>query len=99
MGIALVRMGRPEEAIEQYRRVLYQEPDFAETWANLAMAYATMGESARAVASGQKAFEQAKSQGRTALARQIEDWLNSYRAKTSDITNVPPVPKSADVPP
>ena len=63
------------------------------------MTYARMHKSAEALAMAQKALHLARSQGQTALAEEIEKWLNSYRAglpgpqkapqSSKDLTPVP----------
>jgi tetratricopeptide (TPR) repeat protein len=79
LGSALVDVGRLQEAIEQFKQSLRLNPDFAEAYFNLALAYAKIGRSAEAITSAQKALELAKSQGKTAQAKQIEDWLKTNR--------------------
>ncbi len=81
LGIALVRSGRPQEAIEHYHEAIDLTRDSSDAlfraYYNLALVYAKTHQSAQALAAAQKALELAHSQGQTALARQIEDWLNS----------------------
>jgi tetratricopeptide (TPR) repeat protein len=80
MGGALIKLGRPQEAIEHLKKALQLIPEDVSTWNNLALAYAMKRQSSEAVAAAEKALELARSQGQTALARRIENWLNSYRA-------------------
>jgi tetratricopeptide (TPR) repeat protein len=80
LGTALVQTGRPAEAIEYYRQSLKLEPDVVSVYYNMAVAYAQTHQSSEAVASARKAIELARSQGQSAQAKKIEDWLNSYRA-------------------
>jgi tetratricopeptide (TPR) repeat protein len=98
LGVALVQIGRPEEAIEQFKQALRLKPDYISAYNNLAEAYAKMHQSSEAVASAQKAIELARSQGQTTLARQIEDWLKSYRTNLPNPPNAPLPSKSAPVP-
>jgi protein O-mannosyl-transferase len=84
MGGALIKLGRPQEAIEHLRKALQLMPEDAGAWNNLAIAYARSRQSSEAVAAAQKALELARSQGQTALAGQIENWLNSYRTHHSE---------------
>jgi len=81
LGIALARSDRPREAIEHYQESIDLTPDSSDAqfraYYNMASAYAKMHQSAQFLAAAQKALELARSQGQTALARQIEDWLNS----------------------
>ena len=79
----LVSLGRPEEAIAHYQQALRLKPDFIEAHFNLALACAKAGQADEAIAAAQKAAESAKSQNQPALARQIENWLNSYREMRS----------------
>jgi tetratricopeptide (TPR) repeat protein len=80
LGNAYKILGQYQQAIEQYRQALALKPDFANIYFNLAMTYAKMRQSSEAVAAAQKALELAKAQGQSDIAKQIEDWLNSYRA-------------------
>ena len=79
LAIALAQTGRPQEAIEHYRQALRLKPDFTEAYFNLSFAYARIQNYTEAVATARKSLELARSQGRTELAGQIENWLNSYR--------------------
>ena len=81
--------GRPQEAIEQYKQTIRLKPDAFEAHYNLAMIYASMHQSSEAVAAAQKSLEIARSQGRTQQAKQIENWLNSYRAGLTDLPDEP----------
>jgi hypothetical protein len=71
------------------------KPDSSETYFNLSLAYAAMSQPYQALAIAQKALELARFHGQTALAKQIEDWLNSYRAGLKDRPNPPPASNSA----
>jgi tetratricopeptide (TPR) repeat protein len=90
LGLALVQIGRPAEAVKHYREFLRFSPDSAKAYHNLALAYAAMRESTQAIDASMKALELARSDGQTALARQIEDWLDSYRAGLPNLPNSPP---------
>ncbi|MGD0518122.1 MAG: tetratricopeptide repeat protein, partial [Thermoguttaceae bacterium] len=81
MGLTLAHLGRLPEAIEHYRRALQFKPDYYAAYLNLMSAYAETGRAAEALATAKKALAIARYQQQTAPARQIEDWLNSYRAK------------------
>ncbi len=85
LGNALIQAGRPQEAIEHYGQALKLKPDLIEVYYNLALTYASIHQSAEAIAAAQKALDLARSKGQTALAKRIEDWLNSYRASLSDL--------------
>ena len=99
LGNALIRIGWLQEAIAQYEQVVRLKPDDNTVYVNLMSAYAKTGRSSDAIATAEKALELARSQGKTAQAKQIEDWLNSYRASLSDHPNTPPPSKSALPPP
>jgi protein O-mannosyl-transferase len=92
LGGALVQAGRSGEAIEYFRKAVSLRPQFADAYYNLALAYAGVHQSKEAVAAAGKALELARAQGQTALARQIENWLNSYSAGQPDSRNMPPAP-------
>jgi protein O-mannosyl-transferase len=85
LGVALVKTGRPGDAIEYYRQAVKLKPDFTNAYLNLALAFAKTHQPSEAAASAQKALELARSQGNTALAKQIEDWLKSYRLGQSNL--------------
>ncbi|MGD0383670.1 MAG: tetratricopeptide repeat protein [Thermoguttaceae bacterium] len=84
LGLTLARLGRLPEAIEHYRQALQFKPDYYAAYLNLISAYAETGRSAEALATAEKALAIARYRQQTAPARQIEDWLNSYRAKLSN---------------
>jgi protein O-mannosyl-transferase len=99
LGGTLVRAGRPGDAIEHFRQALRLKPQFADAYYNLALAYAAMHQTSEAVAAAGKALELARSQGQTALAKQIEDWLNSYSAGRQDPRKMTPAPEDLSRPP
>jgi protein O-mannosyl-transferase len=99
LGNVLMSAGQYQQAIEHYRHALAMNPNHIDANFNSALAYAQIGQSSEAVAAAQKALELARSQGKTVLAKQLEDWLNSYRAGLSDHSDVPPPPKSDSSPP
>jgi tetratricopeptide (TPR) repeat protein len=90
--------GRLDEAIDHYQQALRIAPDDNAARVNLISAYARAGRSSEALAEAEKALEVARSRGRTTLAKQIEDWLNSYRAGLSNPQNTPPPSQSAPTP-
>ena len=90
LGNSLVHMGRLQEAIDHYRQAVRLKPGYINAYSNLALIYANLGQSSEAIAAAQKALELARSQGKTEQARQIEDWLNSYRAGLPDKPKKPP---------
>jgi tetratricopeptide (TPR) repeat protein len=83
LGVALIQTGQPKEAIACYEQALRLRPDYADAHYNLALAYARMHQSSQAIAAAQKALEFARSKGRSVLAEEIENWLDSYRAGLS----------------
>ena len=90
LGIVLFQTGQPQDAIEHFKQALQLRPDDINAYINLASAYASIDQSSEAVAAAQKALELAKAQGQPALARQIENWLNAYRAGLSTDPNSKP---------
>jgi len=99
LSAALLQTGRPWEAIEHFKEVLRLKPDFTVVYYHLALAYAMAQQSSEAIAAAGNALELARSQGQTALAKRIEDWLNSYREGLSDLPNTPPPAKPITSPP
>ncbi len=83
LGVALAKAGRQPEAIEHFRNALRLKPAYSEAYANLALAYVKTRQSTEAIATAEKALDIARSKGRTSQAKQIEDWLNAYRASLS----------------
>ncbi|HEY2826996.1 MAG TPA: tetratricopeptide repeat protein, partial [Pirellulales bacterium] len=77
LGTALGTINRPEEAVQQFKRALELKPKDARIYFNLAMTYEMLERGDEAIASAQTALELARSQGQTALAQQVEAWLNS----------------------
>jgi protein O-mannosyl-transferase len=98
IGVALMQMGRFYEAIEHYRQALRQKPDFADGYFNLAVVNARLNRPSESLASAQMALNLARAQGQTELARQIENWLNSYRAGLSSPSSKPAPAKSTSPP-
>ncbi len=98
LGIALMQVGQLQEASENFRQVLRLKPNDIEAYYNLALAYARLQQSSQAIATVQKALELAQSQGQTSQAKQIEEWLNSYRASLSKLPNATPAVESASPP-
>ena len=83
LGNALMQTGRPNEAIEHFKQALRIKPDFIDAYFLLALAYASVNQSNEAIAAAQKALNLARTEKQTALARQIEDWLNSYQGRAA----------------
>jgi protein O-mannosyl-transferase len=81
MGKALFQTGRAREAIDHFKRSIEIKSDYINAYNNLALAYAAMNQSAEAISAARKALDIARSKGRTALAKQIQDWLNSYERR------------------
>jgi protein O-mannosyl-transferase len=90
LGAALIKAGRPQEAIIHYKQGLRLKPNDASVYMNLAVTYANMKQSSEAIAAAQRGIELARSLGQTEMARQIENWLNSYRAGMSNPPDKPP---------
>ena len=83
LGLALARAGRWPEAIEHYQMAVRLAPDSCAAYVSLMSAYAGWGRGADAVGAAQKALQLARAQGQTALAREIEEWLQSHTAEPS----------------
>jgi len=81
---ASVKAGLLPKAIEHYKQALQLKPDCTEACFSLAKTYAKTKVPDEAVSSAQQASELARTQGRMELARQIEDWLKTYRAGSSE---------------
>jgi protein O-mannosyl-transferase len=94
LGIALAKVGRLQEAIEHYQQALRLKPGYAYLYFNMALAYADSRKNSEAIAAARKGLELARSQGQGELAKQIEDWLNAYRASLSNSPNVSPSTES-----
>ncbi|MGD0655003.1 MAG: tetratricopeptide repeat protein [Thermoguttaceae bacterium] len=94
LGIVLAQIGQPEKAIEQYKKALQIKPDYINACYNLALTYADVGNSSEAIAAARKALDLARAKGQKKPAKQIENWLNSYRAAPPNSQNMPPSPKS-----
>ncbi|MGD0517575.1 MAG: tetratricopeptide repeat protein [Thermoguttaceae bacterium] len=89
LGSALVQAGRMQEAIEHFKEALRLEPEYFKAYNNLALAYVKTHQSSEAIATAQKALDIARSKNDTVRAKQIEDWLNSYRAGLSGGASAP----------
>jgi tetratricopeptide (TPR) repeat protein len=98
LGRALANTGRLQEAIEHFEQALRLNHHSINAYYNLALAYAGMKRSSEAIAAAQKGLELARSQGQTAVAKQIEDWLNSYRAGLQGVQNAPFAPGAVSQP-
>jgi Flp pilus assembly protein TadD len=81
LGSALMHAGRAEEALEHYQKAVQLRPNNADTYANLAVAYAAMHRSPEAIAAAQKGLELARSQGQLALVQKFETLLAAIRPK------------------
>jgi tetratricopeptide (TPR) repeat protein len=99
MGKTLVKIDRTPEAVEHFQQAVRLKPDFTDAYSDLASAYASMHRSSDAIGAAQKALELARSQGQTTQAKEIEEWLNAYRARISGLPNQSLPPKSARPPP
>jgi protein O-mannosyl-transferase len=98
LGMAMAKTGRLQEAIEHYRQTVVLDPGFTNAHINLALAYARIQKPAEAVAAAQKGMELALKQGQMAQAKQIEDWLKSYRAGLPQDPNAPSIPDAISPP-
>ncbi len=78
LGLALKQTGRPLEAVEQFNESIRLQSNLAESWFQLASAYAEMNRTDQALAAANKALNLAQSQGQTALFQQISTWLDKH---------------------
>ncbi len=83
LAAALNALGQYPQAIKHLELALRLKPDYTEAYANLIVAYAETNRSSEAIATAQKALGLARLKGQMELAKQIEDWLKSYRAGPS----------------
>lgn len=81
LGAVLAREGRPQEGIKHLQEALQINPQYIKAYTNLALVYVQVHRSTEAAAAAQKALDLARSQGQTALAEKIEDWLATLRSQ------------------
>jgi tetratricopeptide (TPR) repeat protein len=74
--------GHVREAVRLAQECCESDAGAPESWDVLAVAYAAMGDFARAAETARRALSIAESQGRTKLARQIAGRLRVYRARS-----------------
>ncbi len=79
LASALGALGRTSEAVEHCREAVRLRPAFIEPWNNLVIFYDQLRQPEKAVAAAEKVLDLARSQGKTALAEQMEDWLAAHR--------------------
>ena len=89
LGVALAGLGRPEEAITQYKQTLALQPNDAQAWQQLAAAFAATGRVAEALAAAEQAHTRAQAAGNNALVQQSEARIEEYRAATTAPTSSP----------
>lgn len=96
LGAALAQSGKLQPAVEQYREAVRLDPNYADAQANLAMALAQLNQPSEAIAAAEKGIVAARSQGKKALAAQLEGWLADYRIGKgqSSSPSSPPTKKS-----
>jgi tetratricopeptide (TPR) repeat protein len=78
LGVALSLIGQMPEAMREYQLAVQLDPDYLEAYVNLVLGYVQMQEPQQATATAQKALVLARSQGETALANQIQNWLSKH---------------------
>ena len=81
LGLTLSKASRYNEAITHFKRAIKLNPDYFEAYSHLALTYAQTNQPSDAIAAAQKALDVARSKGWTEQAKEIENWLNSYRAE------------------
>ncbi len=88
LAAALVSLGRTSEAVEHLREAVRLKPTYIQAWNNLAAAYDELHRSEEAVAAAEKVLTLARSQGNSALAQQMEDWLAAHLRTVFEVTRV-----------
>ncbi len=89
LGIALSQANRFQEAADQFEQSLQLAPDNLSIYASLIAAYGQLKQLDKAIDVVQKGLERARTTGKTAAARQFEDWLGNLRAQQSDTPGAP----------
>jgi tetratricopeptide (TPR) repeat protein len=89
---ALFKQGHAQEAIEHYQQALQAKSDDVDSWASLALAYAAVHDSTKAIVAGEQALQFAQAQGEVEQAKSIEAWLKYYRSQQAAPQQ--PAPKS-----
>ncbi len=84
LGNALLDSGRPREAIDHFQAALQGNPDDAHARLRCAIAYARTNQPGEAVAMAERGLTLARSQGETALAAEIDAWLQAQRGTTTN---------------
>ena len=79
LGVALVRAGQPQAAIEQYQKALRLNPSNIDWYSNLAEAFARTNQMPEAIAVIQKGLEVARAQGQAEQINRFENLLRAYR--------------------
>jgi tetratricopeptide (TPR) repeat protein len=77
LAIAMARLGKMPEAIEHFERALAITPD-VESYANLAAIYQHVGRRDEAIETLRKGIALARSEGKDALATELEERLQTY---------------------
>ena len=83
LGLALVKTGRFQEGIEQYRQALHLKPDSMNDLEQFGIGLCRHAAIFRGHCRSPEGLGTCQSQGQTETAKQIEDWLNAYRVKLS----------------
>jgi protein O-mannosyl-transferase len=89
LGLALMAVDQPGKAVDHFNQALRLLPDDVSIYSVLMAAYAKIQQPPDAIAAAQKAIQLARSQGQETQARQLENWLNSYRASLIKQRNRP----------
>ncbi len=80
LGILLMTSGRKQESVKHFEAALRGQEDLA-NYMNLAMAYSQVDRVAEAIPMAEKALDLARSEGETAIAKEIESTLKYYRTQ------------------
>src|SRR5262249_27730472 len=81
LGNVLQQAGRYQEAIEHYKSALELDQHYAQASMGLALAYSKIDRVNEAIVAGEQAEKLEQSAGQTEFAKQINDWLQTYRAE------------------
>jgi tetratricopeptide (TPR) repeat protein len=81
LGQILASNGRATEAIDHFQIALRLNPNLAETFQYLAVAYSLANRSNEAITTAEQGIAVARSTGQHDAAQATEQWLKQYRAE------------------
>lgn len=89
LGNALQQSGRYNEAVDHYKTALKLDEQYAQASMGLALAYSKMDRPSEAISAAEQAERLAQSTRQFEFAKQIQDWLRTYKSKTSKKSDAP----------